>query len=130
MRMRRLKNYEAEYSRFDSPVVTYRDRSGIHVVEINAGGLWSVEIEVFRERGYTYVLSWNAQHPYVGIEIFLGHEPKGSLSLGKQETIEEVLGERGIDLTPMTMVKKLKEYIAINSERKQKDESQRKTKNN
>ena len=109
--MRTVKNYEAEYSRFDRPAVTYRDKTGIHVVEINAGGLCKVDIEVFREQEYTYVLSWNSQHPYVGLERFLGHEPKGNLSVGKHEAIEEILGKRGLDLTPMTMVKRLARYL-------------------
>lgn len=44
--MRRVKNYNAEYSRFDTPLVTYRDRTGMHVIEIQAGGLCTFELEV------------------------------------------------------------------------------------
>lgn len=80
-------------------------------MELTAGNLWNVDIEVFRESSYTYVLSWNERHPYVGIERFLGHEAKGNLFLHKQQAIEDVLGRRGFDLTPITMAKRLKRHL-------------------
>src|SRR2546426_3512281 len=109
--MRRVKNYELETMPFDPPVITYRDRKGIHTVEVETGGLSNVEIEVFREREYTYILSWDPRFPYVGIERFLGHEPQGNLFLGKREPIENLLGKRGLDLSPMTMAKMLAQYL-------------------
>lgn len=109
--MRRVNKYETEYSRFDSPIVTFRDKTGIHAVEISAGGLWNVDIDVFREQEFTYVLSWNERHPYVGLERFFGHDAKGKVSLGKKEAIEGVLGKRGLDLTPITMAKRLAKYL-------------------
>ena len=44
--MRRVKNYEAKFSSFDSPVVTYRDRTGIHEVEVEIGNLFNADIEL------------------------------------------------------------------------------------
>ncbi len=111
MRMRRVKNYEVGCDKFESPTITYRDRTGMHVVVLNAGGLWNVEIEVFRENRYTYVLSWNDRHPYVGLERFLGQHRRGDLSFGKREAIEEVLGKRPFELTPITMAKRLARYL-------------------
>ncbi len=108
--MRRVENCEAEY-KCEDLMVTFRDKTGIHVVEVAAGGLLEVEIEVFREYGYTYVLSWNTQHPYVGLEKLLGRETIGSLSLGNREAIEQILGKQALGLAPMTMVKKLARYL-------------------
>ncbi len=115
--MRRVKNYEAEYSRFDSPVVTYRDRTGIHKVEIETGHLYNADIEIFREKGITYVLSWNPRFPYVGIEKFMGHDAKGKLFIHKKEAIEEILGEKGLDLTPMAMAKRLAKHLKVSQEK-------------
>ncbi len=128
--MRRVKNYEAEYSRFDSPIITYRDKTGNHTVEINAGGLWNVDVEVFREKEYTFVLSSNQRHPYVGIEKFLGHEPKGNFSVITLAAIEDVLGPKGLKLSPMTMAKRLSEYLLPLPEKHKENETPRETKNN
>jgi hypothetical protein len=117
--MRRVKNYEAEYKDSDDIAVKFRDKIGVHAVSIVAGGLGNPEIDLFREHGITYVLSRNEQLPYVGIERFLGNAPKGGLFLGRPESIEEALGKRGLELTPMTMVKRLAAYLE-RRERKQK----------
>ena len=117
--MRRLKNYTLSREPFDNPEITYRDRSGFHNIEITAGNLHNADIEVFRENEYTYVLSWNQKFPYVGLEKFLGHESKEKLFLHKREAIEEILGKKSLELTPMNMVKKLSKCLVANSEQKQ-----------
>jgi hypothetical protein len=96
---------------FEYPVVTYRDRAGIHTVLLEAGGLWHVEVEGFRQDEHTYFLSWNEKFPYVGIERFLGNAHRGNLFLSKNESIEDVLGKRGLNLKPVTMAKKLARYL-------------------
>ena len=87
--------------------LTYWDGHRYQTLEIQAGGLTDVSVDVFREQGFTYVLSWNERHPYIGLEKFLGCEAKGNVFLHKYETIEKVFGKSGFDLTPSTMARKM-----------------------
>ena len=107
--MRRIKNYELDRQVFDRPILMYTDKDGMHRVEVNAKD--KDEIEVFRDGEATYVVSWNTRLGYVGLERFVGHEKTGEIFLQNSQDVEACLGRRGLDLTPMSMVKRLVEYV-------------------
>ncbi len=106
--MRRLKNYNLEREPFEKPLLTYRDKGGIHAVELMAGRL--DEIEVFRESGKVYVLCWNEKHRYAGIEMFRGQERIGDVFLESGD-VETALGRKGLELTSISMVKRLAKHL-------------------
>jgi len=114
--MRRLKNFHTEAVDYDF-FVTYRDREGKHRVEVEAGHLCDVEVELFREQGYTYVLSWNQRHPYFGIERFLGSQREGNLYLSSHEAIKDALGHDAFELPSITVAKKLSRLVSAQPRR-------------
>lgn len=109
--MHRVTNYEIEREYFDEPAISFRDIKGKHIVGIKAGNLCDVELEVFRENEFTYVLSWNHQFPYIGIEKFLGNESRGFIFLYKNEEICRVLRLRGFELVPINLAKRMADYL-------------------
>jgi hypothetical protein len=94
----------------------YRDKTGVHVVEIQAGGRTSFELEVFREKGCTYALSWDKDVPFVGIEKFLGGKPKGNLYLYAFTALEEVFGNNPLRVSPLSMARRLAAYFSDTEE--------------
>jgi len=109
MRQLKWREYELVREPFEPAVLEYRDKTGKHSVELNCGS--HDEVEVFRERSFTYVLSWNDRLGYVGLERFLGWDKDGEVFLQNSQDVAECLGKKGLDLTPMTMVKRLAEYL-------------------
>ena len=82
---------------------------GKHEVALSCGT--HDEVEVFREGQYTFALSWNDRLGYVGVERFKGSDLEEELFLQDSQHVEECLGKRGLDLTPMAMVKRLSRYL-------------------
>lgn len=119
--MRRIKNYEIEREYFDEPAITFRDFKGKHIVGIKAGNLCNVELEVFRENEFTYVLSWNHKFPYIGIEKFLGNESRGFIFLYKKDDIYSVLGMRTFELAPINLAKRMADYLNEIKNTREKD---------
>ena len=77
-------------------------------------------IAVFQNDDYLYVLSYSTRMGYVGLRKYLITEPlgtqyeaveSGEMFLQDDESIREVLGKRGLDLSERNMVKRLSEYI-------------------
>lgn len=116
--MRRLKNYSLAGDR-EEPFLTYRDRSGKHTVSLNAGGMYDAEVEVFRDGETTYVLSYNPRFRYVGLETFVGTERQGELFLHGQKALEDVLGQSGLELTPLRIAKRLLPHVLALPKRKE-----------
>lgn len=92
---------------------------GRGVLELETGSGSSDDVYVYREGDEFYVLSVNTHLPYVGLEIFNFHDvgangyigkPRGDV-FGQEEQVYDLLGPRGTDLAPATMVRKLSEYI-------------------
>jgi len=108
--MRQLKNFHTEAVDYDF-FVTYRDKADKHRVEVEAGHLCDVEVELFRDKEHTYVLSWNQRFPYVGIERFLGNQRSGNLYLSSHEAIEDTLGPNAFELPSITIAKKLSSRV-------------------
>jgi hypothetical protein len=90
-------------------VLQYRDRQGKHRVTIDAGE--SDEIDVFREGELTLVLSTNSRYGYAGIQAFKGSEETGSIFLQNSQDLEDILGRSQLDLSPITIAKRLSEYL-------------------
>jgi len=110
--MRRLKKYMLERDFFERPVITYRDQTGWHTLEILRAGERD-KVAVFREHEFTYVLYWNKRSPLVGIEKYLGSEPRGNLRLESKEAIKKEFGKRGLKLPPVSMAKNLARYLVV-----------------
>ena len=109
--MRRVKKYTLEREPFRRPLLIYRDRTGKHSVEVNAGKL--EKIEVFREGENTYVLSWNQAAGYVGVQVFRGQEELGEVVQNKRG-LESLIGRTGAYIPPLLIVK----TMALEYERK------------
>jgi hypothetical protein len=109
-----------------------------NIVVLFDRGLWELEsghgsgddIHVFKEDGRILVLTINHGLGYVGLsEYNLGDKPSpkfnrsgdddpyysieedGNVFLDKDYEIEETLGPKGLDLAPMTIAKRLIEYL-------------------
>lgn len=102
-------DYDLEREYGEKAVLKFRDRMGKHVVELACGS--RDEVEVFREGEFTYALSWNDGLWYVGIEKFRGATLEADLFLQNSEDVEGCLGKKGLELAPITMVKRLAEYL-------------------
>lgn len=107
--MRREKKYSLERQQFEHPQLTYRDKNGLHSVEILAGQ--TDNIEVFKEGNVTYVLSWNPRKQYAGMEAFMGHDKVGEVFIQNQGKLEKLLGKGWLELNQTTIAKKLLYYI-------------------
>lgn len=92
-------------------VLLYRDKRKIQRVPIGAGT--SDDIYVYREGDDIYVLTVNDRLGYVGLDIFSGDpaEKAGEMFLQTDYEIEEILGRRGLDLSPPTMIRYMSNYI-------------------
>ncbi len=109
--MRRIKNYDLERAPNERTVLKYRDKRGKHEVELSCG--YYDEVEAFKERDRTFVLSWNDRLEYAGVECFKGHEKLSELFIQDSQDIEAVLGKHGLELTPMTIVKRLAKALEM-----------------
>lgn len=117
--MRAISNYTISHESLEKQlkarrhypalVMFYQDKFGRHKVTLHSGE--SDEIEVFRERNYTYVLSINNGFYYVGMQSFEKGEEVGSIFLQDAGEIDEILGKKGLDLSPIIIAKRLKEYL-------------------
>lgn len=75
-------------------------------------------VTVLREGDLLFVVSVNHGLEYAGLEVFdLGevpdedqHGPMGIAFLQADYEIAEILGPRGVDLTPITIAKRLADY--------------------
>lgn len=90
-------------------VLVFKNKSGKHRVTLDSGGF--DDIEVFREKNFVYVLSINQRMYYVGMQVFEGSEEKGNIFLQDSQDIHETLGRKGLDLSPVTIARRLKEYL-------------------
>ena len=108
--MRKLKNYTLEPGLSTGSLLSYRDRHGTYTAEL--GARFRDEFAVFREREYTYVRRWNKRRAYLRIERVLGDKAKGSLLAPGVEAVEDVLGEKGLGLSPLSMAKRLEQALA------------------
>lgn len=83
------------------------------IVPIGAGS--SDDVEVFRDGDLYYVVSMNAAYDYAGLETFpadpLAHQAGGEIFLQADHEIREILGPRGLQLTPRTIARRLAEYL-------------------
>jgi hypothetical protein len=114
--MRRVAGFKLIESDPERPEVQYRDKQGVHKVDLIAGHLNEAKIEVFREKGYTYILTWNLKMPYAGIEKYIGNIPKGNLFLHSREAIEDELGKDYCDISPTVMAMRLSRHLIDISE--------------
>jgi hypothetical protein len=91
-------------------VLIYRDRGGIHRVTLDAGR--ADDLHVFREGNETFVLSLNHRLDYAGLQIFdTDGDEIGNIFASVDYEIKEMIGRRGLDYDPMTIAKRLAEYI-------------------
>jgi hypothetical protein len=127
MEMMRRVEFKLIDSDPERPAVQYRDRRGVHKVELIAShlNLNAAEIEVFREKKYTYILSWNLEVPYAGIEKYLGDAPKGDLFLHSREAIEKKFGRQVSNISPMAMAINLSRYFVDTSEEAERQRKMR-----
>lgn len=109
MRQLNWNQYELEHSPDGTVVLHYRDRSGKWNVELQCGT--HDDVDVFREGCVTYVLTRNDRLGYVGVEGFENGKLEGDLFLQDSQAVNEVLGRRGLDLAPMTIVKRMREHL-------------------
>jgi len=74
----------------------------------------SDRVHVFKESTVLYVLSVNYRHDYIGMEIFdaASGEEYDNIFLHYQWELEEYLGRRWRELAPMTIARKLREFLA------------------
>lgn len=70
-------------------------------------------IYVYREGEEIFALSLNHRLGYVGLEVFSGDpaEHVGEIFLQNDWEIEDVLGRKGLDLSPPTIVRRLAQYL-------------------
>ena len=94
-----------------------RTKTARLIVPLGAGS--SDDVEVFSEGGLLYIVTCNASLDYVGLETVPADpaEPEGAAFTDNvffqgDEQIREVLGPRGLDLTPRTMARRLAQYLA------------------
>ena len=81
------------------------------VLTIAAGG--SDSVDVFTDHGLYYVISVNSGLEYAGLEVFdnEGNQiDEGSVFLQADYEVREILGTRGVDLSPMSICKRLAQY--------------------
>ena len=114
--MRKVNNYTIKKESFQEMQkarrwhpcleITFQDKTGSHTHKLSAG--YKDDIYVYREHGITFILTNNSYLGYVGLEVFNGSEQAGDLFLEYHNLIE-VLGR--CDLAPITMVRKLREYM-------------------
>ena len=89
-----------------------------HELELDTGSGSDDDVYVYKEGDEFYVLCVNTRLAYVGLEIFNAKDvdqrglvkPRGEI-FGQEGQVEELLGPRGTDLAPATMVRRLSEYI-------------------
>lgn len=110
--MRQLKSYILQHKDEEKQLLTYRDHQGRHSVEISASV--TDKVEVFREQGITYVLTWNAGRHSAGLRAFAGKDRVGDLFiLAHQSNLEDILGKEGWTAKPLTIAKNLRKYLSL-----------------
>lgn len=90
-------------------VLSFRDAKGKHRVVLDSGE--SDQIDVFREFDQTIILSTNSKYGYAGLQVFQGEKEEGSFFIQNYSELEDILGKRCLDLEPITIAKKLMEYV-------------------
>jgi len=73
----------------------------------------SDQVHVFKEDTTIYVLSVNYRFEYAGIEVFdaLTGEKQESIFVENEWKLKEYFGNNWRDATPMTRVKKLRDFL-------------------
>jgi len=118
--MKTLKDYAIEQETLDEQhaamrmnpgqVIVYWDHGKEYRAPISAGN--SDQVEVFYEAGVCYILSINQRYGYVGLEAFAEGQPVGeSIFLQDDSAIRDVLGTKGLDLTPKTIAMRLANHL-------------------
>ena len=89
--------------------IKFRDKAGKHEHTLSAGS--EDTIYVFRSGTVTYVLAYNYRLQYAGLEAFEGDRAIGDIFVQSDWDMVEILGPKGLDLTPITIAKRLAERI-------------------
>ncbi len=106
--MKRLKSYSLEpkpSEDYNRPRLTYRDKRGMHSVEVNTGKMH--ELRVYREGEKTYVLTFNSLYGCAGLQVFHGNEELGEVFLQNRKGLESVLGKKALEVTLLSMVRRM-----------------------
>jgi len=91
--------------------IHYRWAKGKVVYTLSCGN--DDDLHIAREGKFLFVLTVNYRLPYCGIEVFSlvdNDNCPASVFLQGSEQIQEILGKRGLDYTPLTMIKIMREY--------------------
>ena len=119
--MRTLHNWKLGEESWDEQAASgrYHPCQQVHVKDgpvltISAGT--ADDLDVFTEHGLFYVVSVNRGLETVGLEVF-GDDGSllegGSVFLQLDYEVREILGPRGVDLSPMAIAKRLSCYAEI-----------------
>lgn len=81
------------------------------IIPIAAGR--SDQVHVFKEDSLLYVLSVNYRFEYIGVEVFdtATGEEQESIFVDNEWNLKEYFGKNWRDAAPITIVKKLMEYM-------------------
>lgn len=77
-------------------------------VEINAGS--SDSVYPYRDGDTLLLVTINRRYGYAGLEAFLGGVKVGDTFLQNDWEIREILGKKGVDLEPCTIIRRLIPY--------------------
>ena len=90
-----------------SRVIIYKNHSFL----IGAGN--ADDISVFQEGDDLLILSINYRLEYIGLEIFnlKSFAQYGEMFLQSNYEIDEIIGKKAFDLSPMTIAKRMSNYI-------------------
>jgi hypothetical protein len=113
--MKAIHNYRLEDETFEEQFAARRHNPAQVLVvgdrRFSLGAGTSDDIHAFEHEQYIYVVSMNTGLDYVGLQIFAPDDSDaGEIFLQGEWEYREILGPRGLDLSPRTIANRLQEY--------------------